>query len=594
MIIESIAAENFKCFYDEQTIELKKGFNLFIGKNNSGKTTILELLDLAERINDPHKSESSMEQYNQPNNNPSKLKLKVSTTIDELKRIFNGDFHIPLPSNLGQPISIDRNKSAIEAKLIEDQKICIRYIQKSNILEAQIASIFGVTEFLNAKNAVPGIHFKFPKGHNSGPDTTINSQTPSKITNLSLIKSCFYRFSPMRNPRSQHSMNSTEILDSDAANLAYCINHIQTNDAEGHKELCELINRVFPEVNWIQSPPINQNGFELRCLKTPPHKRRDDLAVPLNKMGSGIGNVIAILYVVLTSRFPQVIAIDEPNSFLHPKALRELLQILSTYGKRHQYILTGHSPDVLTAVDPSTISHFDLINSATKVKQFTQRDFHEFRSELSDLGIRMTDLHAKDRILWVEGQTEEILLPILLSLYCKEIASETAVLRVTNTGAFSSKKTPIDDIARTYQRLSATSLAPPMIAILLDKEGRNKNTIGKISRNTDGLLNFLPYRMIENYTLVPEAISAILSDYNINYDEKKIELAIESIESIEDADGAKILKEIFEVASDSSLEFRKTTHTPELFKWIIDNKPEHLHELKTFIRKMCKLNHEEQ
>ena len=133
-------------------------------------------------------------------------------------------------------------------------------------------------------------------------------------------------------------------MQRNAGNLPYCINHLHSNDAEGHRILCNWVHRIFPSVKWIQAPPIpGTQTFQLQCLPEAPEARRHDLAVPLDRMGSGIGNVIAILYVVLTARYPQVIAIDEPNSFLHPKALRELLSILAQDGKQHQYVLTAHS-----------------------------------------------------------------------------------------------------------------------------------------------------------------------------------------------------------------------------------------------------------
>ena len=43
MYFKSIEIENYKSFWKNQEIKLEKGFNLFIGANNSGKTTALKL-----------------------------------------------------------------------------------------------------------------------------------------------------------------------------------------------------------------------------------------------------------------------------------------------------------------------------------------------------------------------------------------------------------------------------------------------------------------------------------------------------------------------------------------------------------------------
>lgn len=221
-------------------------------------------------------------------------------------------------------------------------------------------------------------------------------------------------------------------------------------------------------MKWIQAPPRPSGHFELVCLPLLPECRREDLAVPLARMGTGIGNVIAMLYVVLTSRQPQVIAIDEPNSFLHPRALRELLQIFSTEGSQHQFILTAHSPDVLTAIKPNLITMFDFDGASTTVQQVDAKNISAIRSGLADLGIRMTDLHGRDRVLWVEGQTEEIVMPDLLRHFCPEIAAGTAVLRVEHTGTFEKKGVDPTEVANLYRRLTKSSaLVPPMMAIHL-------------------------------------------------------------------------------------------------------------------------------
>jgi predicted ATPase len=45
--------------------------------------------------------------------------------------------------------------------------------------------------------------------------------------------------------------------------------------------------------------------------------------------------VLAILYVVMTSNHPQTIIIDEPQSFLHPGAVKKLIEVLKQY-PQHQ------------------------------------------------------------------------------------------------------------------------------------------------------------------------------------------------------------------------------------------------------------------
>lgn len=578
MRLTKISIKNFKSFLERQDIFLQPGFNIFLGKNNSGKTTAFEILKLPHLVNDPHKSEKNIKEFGDRNTEKSYYEVEMQIDLKNLTRAFGESLLIPIPDHILNSDQLPALKSEIESNNLHITFSC------SQIINSSFSTRLGKSNPAEASQSQPVIIMQagsneIPGSHTGSPNTT----NPESYRNL------IYTFSALRTPNSTCQLENEIKLRPDASNIAFCINHLQTKDAEGHKQLCSLLNRIFPEVKWIQAPPIQNNQVELECLATHSENRRSDLAVPLKKMGTGIGNVIAILYILLTSRTSQVIAIDEPNSFLHPKALRELLQILETYGKEHQYILTGHSPEVLTSIEPATITYFEIENHSTKIKQFSKHQYHEFRSELSDLGIRMTDLHAKDRVLWVEGSTEEIVLPMLLRKFCPEISAGTAVLRVTHTGTFESKKVPITEVAQTYERLTTTSLAPPMMAIILDKELRKEAEIQTIERASNNKLRFLPYRMIENYVLSAPAIQAVLKNNCIETNIADIEnlLLATPLDGTRD-DGANILKGIFYQLSGATLEFRKTTHTPELFEWILENNEEALSDLKKFILDVCK------
>lgn len=417
----------------------------------------------------------------------------------------------------------------------------------------------------------------------------------SEINNMLIrLMKLFYRFSANRRPGgSCGESGHPVVLASDAANLPYCLNVLQSTDAHGHQILCEWINRIFPAVHWVQASPRAGNTFEIECLPLPPSARRHDLAIPLAKMGSGIGNVIAMLYIVLTARFPRVIAIDEPNSFLHPKALRELLQIFSVEGKAHQYLLTAHSADVLTAVPPSLVTMFEIADGATVTKQVKGTELASIREGLSGLGIRMTDLHGRDRVLWVEGQTEELVIPMLLQNFCPETAAGTAVLRVEHTGTFEKKGVDPKEVAALYNRLtSATALVPPMVGILLDRETRTKNECERLIASSNGVLKFLEETMLENYVLHAGAIVHVLHQHGESVSVDTVEIFLKEITNPPAGghlDGAKILSQIFDKFTETRTEFKKTRDVPTMVTWLLAQDVIFLQPLGNFLRELFNL-----
>jgi hypothetical protein len=313
----------------------------------------------------------------------------------------------------------------------------------------------------------------------------------------------------------------------------------------------------------------------------------------LDQLGSGVGNVIAILYVVMTARFPQVICIDEPNQFLHPKALRELLLILSTEGKQHQYILSAHSAEVIGAVDAATVTLLSLSDGVTQVRQTDMKGLRGLREGLAELGIRATELHGRDRVLWVEGQTEELVLPLLMAHFCQEYSAGTAVLRVHDTGEFDKRGMDPIKIAATYTRLSvATALAPPMVAIVLDAEQRKPADIERLEKADQAKLRFLPRRMLENYLLQPHAITAVLMELGepVSHTDVSQALATSAKASamsdidLERVDGAACLRETFNALTDNRQSFRKTSTVPALVQWLLTHEAEALKPLGDWLR----------
>jgi len=295
-----------------------------------------------------------------------------------------------------------------------------------------------------------------------------------------------------------------------------------------------------------------------------------------------------MLYVVLTARFPRVIAVDEPNSFLHPKALRELLQIFSVEGKDHQYLLTAHSADVLTAIPPSLVTMFDFLDGATVIKQVKKSELASMREGLSSLGIRMTDLHGRDRVLWVEGQTEELVFPPLLRYFCPETAAGTAVLRVEHTGTFERKGVDPKEVAALYERLtSASALVPPMVGILLDRETRTQTECEKLSANSNGVLKFLEQTMLENYVLHAGAVTNVLQQHGESIEKTEVDAYLKEISVVgpgDHLDGAKILKLTFDKFTEARTEFKKTRDVPMLIAWLLEEDPDFLRPLGDCLR----------
>ena len=109
-----------------------------------------------------------------------------------------------------------------------------------------------------------------------------------------------------------------------------------------------LVKQVFPFIKDIRSVPIKDKRLEIKIWNVDPKTERDELTISLNHSGTGISQVLAMIYVVMNSDYPKTILIDEPQSFLHPSAIRKLMDIFKQYSY-HQYIIATHSPIIINS-----------------------------------------------------------------------------------------------------------------------------------------------------------------------------------------------------------------------------------------------------
>jgi hypothetical protein len=240
-------------------------------------------------------------------------------------------------------------------------------------------------------------------------------------------------------------------LANDASNLATVLHYLRNNKSYRFDQFTRLVQDIFPHIKQIRVTPISPPQARIYIGTIEPEKEREDLDIPLAACGTGIGQVLAMLYVVITAEFPRIIVIDEPQSFLHPGAIYRLFDILKTRFSRHQYIVTTHSPTVVAAADPETLFLLRWDQGETKIQAVNRGEMMALSGVLAELGARLTEVFGADRILWVEGATEERCFPMIYRALTKQSLGGTQILGVLNTGDFASKDAA--RILRIYKRV---------------------------------------------------------------------------------------------------------------------------------------------
>ncbi|OYW76944.1 MAG: hypothetical protein B7Z37_06395 [Verrucomicrobia bacterium 12-59-8] len=154
-------------------------------------------------------------------------------------------------------------------------------------------------------------------------------------------------------------------------------------------------------------------------------------SLPLANRGAGTqNNLVIALFRYLAERQTTnnlIIALEEPENSLHPKAQRQLLSVLLELAAKHQVICTTHSPVFIERTQfESNVLITRKKDGRSDAKVFTAEMLSEVRNEL---GIRPSDALLKgggNCALVVEGDTEEEALPDCFEM-CKKSEFELGI-----------------------------------------------------------------------------------------------------------------------------------------------------------------------
>jgi len=218
---------------------------------------------------------------------------------------------------------------------------------------------------------------------------------------------------------------------------------------------------------------------------------------------------------------------------------------------------------------------------------------------LAEIGARLSDVFGAENILWVEGQTEEQCYPLIIKGLLNRSLMGTVIVGIRETGDLEGRDAK--KFLELHRRVStSSSLLPPTVGFLLDKECRTQADIAELQRLSDNRATFLLRRMYENYLLSSAAIAAVVNDIDgfrpagavsqgeigalidrerlslANYCPGTTEVPVDWIWKIH---AAKVLQTIFGELSETRVSFRKTLHSVALTEWLIANDREQLREI---------------
>lgn len=407
MFLSHLIINNFKSFNPKDNyIYFNSRKTIIIGKNNSGKSNVLSVIEFLLGNKDPRYTHIGKADYFDPSK-----PLKISAILyfqnpneffelpiaRKYKDILYKDYDPNKPSAFIEIQYADEELFNDEEKATNDGdqperkeskfKILIagkyQLFQKIKEVRTSLCKIIGVDSLRNAKDDLSGSHWTiFGQLMKSVlEDADRYGEVKTALTNLnSLVEEIL-------------SVQKVEILK--------------------NAKIISFISDIKFQLTKDNEPSELIRNLELFV------KDRDKF-IHIDETGTGTQSalIIGILEVALKYKpsHARIFFIDEPELYLHPLGIRYLGQLFKEFisDELSQIIITSHSSILLSSFNPIEIIRLDKPSNFTEVNQL-DNSFIDCDNKLArqlNSGL-ISEMFFADKVFIVEGETEQIIFPQL-------------------------------------------------------------------------------------------------------------------------------------------------------------------------------------
>lgn len=517
MDVKKIDVINYKCFSNIH-IDNIKPINIIIGKNNIGKSSVLDIIEgiygsRAININ-------------------TKIILTKEMDEDVISRVFQKN------TSGG---TIGGNHYEFGKKYIGQDISFIRKPDSSN----QIPDDF---EKYNPNLTISQIDYWSRVARSIKID--------SKVTK---------RISAERNIFPEDN-DDNMIVDSNGNGITRIItnylNRSKYNENLVKHDLLQNLNKIMGEdANFTEV--VTQQIDSTEGTKWEIYLREEGKGrIPLSESGSGLKTILMVL--VFTILIPNVdhkkisqyiFLFEELENNLHPSLQRRLLKYIENLTEEGAlFFLTTHSNVTLDAYQNSDItniihlqkeeSQVNLINITNKIQK---------NSILNDLGIKASDLLQSNGIIWVEGPSDRVYINNWIKIHKKANIIEGKDYQCVFYGGRLLSNLSLEDENELVNLMSVNRNA--IIVLDSDKKGNNaplnktKKRIIEEAKKQGILVWVTKGREIENY--IPELL--IKKKYNKKNSKcsfGQFQNVEEFIDKLKKGEGNKFLRDKINFAKD--------------------------------------------
>ena len=380
-MIKSIHLFNYRCF-ENTTIQFKN-ISAIVGKNNAGKSSLIEALRMVAM---------------------SVRKCTHTTYRD-------------LPKEFGRPIREQGFRLEVEKLKIDLRGVVYRYEDVNAQVQAVFENNVKIYIYANKSYAYAVVYDKNGKCiRNRGMALKAIEFSVSILPQIGLIKENEKRL-------------AIETVDKDKETYLssrHFRNEIYNYKSDYWDEFVELAENTWSglRINAIEYEPIS-DILALYICDT-------DFYAEIGLMGSGLQMWLQIMWFLARTKENVTVILDEPDVYMHPDLQRKLIRLVKR--RYSQVIIATHSIEIISELDPKNIITLDKKNR----KMSYATDLQGVQKIIDDIGtvsnLALMRLGDVRKCLFVEGKDLKIMTKIAEVIFGNHINSLEVLPHVSLKG----------------------------------------------------------------------------------------------------------------------------------------------------------------
>lgn len=458
MYLHTLILKNFRCFNEAQTVKLKKGLNVLVGENDSGKSAIIDAIRIVMGTTDQSWYHIELSDFYKEDHNSE---IKIVLKFTELS-----DFE--------------------QAAFLE----CLSYEMEEDRICPCLYIHWTCRYLLNF--APPRIMVKISTGvHGDGSSLPTEARELLRVTYLRPLRDAYSNMQAGRNSRLSQIIQGIPSLNEGVseytagmnlsllsiAGIADLSNKLLSNHSQLKKANNDIESIITSKMLLKGDEVVTQ--FEVAGAHSTESKK---LAILLEKLdlsahnknhagrvGLGTSNILSMACELLLNgnASSSFLLIEEPEAHVHAQRQLRLIQSLQDEAKiankSQQIIITTHSPVLASVVNLENI----IIVKDAKVyslnQKYTKLTASDYIFLERYLDATKANLFFAKAVIIVEGSSEELLLPTIARLIEKDLTEYgVSVVNVRGTG--------LRRFAKIFQRVDDNNQLDIKVACITDRD----------------------------------------------------------------------------------------------------------------------------